>query len=279
MSWIVNHSDALQTPTPVEYAREQRGNKKAPKIAPPPETKVIEAEYFRDLNRMVKFQNNTIRQIIMPEIPRIMRKAKADSLKTDYYVDDLDGVMGKARAQFVEQYPDERIAAMATKAGIVANNVNKRYYNRMYRLLGLNPLISEPWLNVKMKGFTQTNVELIKGFTDDEYTKVRGIISRGAQAGKTVVEVQSEVRGTFPMNKNRAKLIAQDQIQKFNSELNKARQTDAGVKKYIWRTSKDNRVRDRHKARENNVYKWSDPPADGHPGIPVRCRCRAEPVI
>jgi SPP1 gp7 family putative phage head morphogenesis protein len=77
----------------------------------------------------------------------------------------------------------------------------------------------------------------------------------------------------------RATLIARDQISNINSQLTKQRQTDAGVREYIWRTSGDERVRDEHAAREGKRYRWSDPPPDGHPGEPILCRCTAEPVL
>lgn len=47
---------------------------------------------------------------------------------------------------------------------------------------------------------------------------------------------------------------------------------------YIWRTVKDDRVRPEHAAREGQIFSWTDPPDDGHPGEAFGCRCWAEPV-
>jgi uncharacterized protein with gpF-like domain len=34
-----------------------------------------------------------------------------------------------------------------------------------------------------------------------------------------------------------------------------------------------------HYAREGKVYSWDKPPADGHPGTPIGCRCFAQTII
>ena len=97
---------------------------------------------------------------------------------------------------------------------------------------------------------------------------------------------------------NRADFIAVDQVQKFNSAVNLSRYESLGVEKYIWRTSKDERVRGNpsglwpgpnpgnrprvygnHFGREGKTYTMSNPPPGGHPGQDYRCRCHMEPII
>jgi SPP1 gp7 family putative phage head morphogenesis protein len=53
----------------------------------------------------------------------------------------------------------------------------------------------------------------------------------------------------------------------------------AGVTEYIWSTTKDNRVRKEHQAREGKTFSYDNPPSDGNPGEPIRCRCVASPVF
>lgn len=50
----------------------------------------------------------------------------------------------------------------------------------------------------------------------------------------------------------------------------------AGRTQYRWRTQRDERVRKAHRLREGRVFKWDEPPTDGHPGTPFGCRCWAE---
>ncbi len=272
----VDHMDQNQE-TPLDLSRQLRGNKKAP-IAPlPPQTNVLEAQYFKELNQMVRFQHKIIRETVMTKVPIILKDARIDD-----YVDDTGRVMANARVQFAEAYPESRMAEMAGRAALATNRVNRAYYDRFYKILNVNPIVSEPWLGPTVKAFTETNVSLITKMTQTEFADVEEIILRGAQSGSTVKSVQAEITATFPKEVNRAKLIAQDQIQKFNGNLNRNRQIDAGVKKYQWVTSGDERVRSSHRAINGNIYAWrgSPRPPDGDdPGQAVRCRCRSRPII
>ena len=95
------------------------------------------------------------------------------------------------------------------------------------------------------------------------------------------------------MTYERAKTIAVDQTNKMHSMVTQARQSALGIEEYIWRTSKDQRVvgnpsglypvgsskHGNHFEREGKVFRWDEPPADGHPGWAIRCRCHAEPII
>lgn len=76
-----------------------------------------------------------------------------------------------------------------------------------------------------------------------------------------------------------AAFIARDQLGKFNGAINEAQANYVGSKKYIWRTSQDNRVREEHAKREGEIFYYARPPKDGNPGMAIRCRCTAEPII
>ncbi len=47
---------------------------------------------------------------------------------------------------------------------------------------------------------------------------------------------------------------------KLNGEIAQARHKAAGVTEYVWRTSRDERVRSRHKALEGTRHAYSEPP-------------------
>lgn len=78
---------------------------------------------------------------------------------------------------------------------------------------------------------------------------------------------------------SRYQLIARDQTAKLTAYLDRLRQEQAGIEKYRWLTSRDERVRDRHKQYEGQTYRWDKPPSDGHPGEAVQCRCLAIAVV
>lgn len=139
------------------------------------------------------------------------------------------------------------------------------------------------------------NVELIKSISREHFDKVgqavldnyRGVPLPG---DLSLTQRLQEVGG---ITKNRAKFIARDQTAKLTGDLNQLRQSDNGIDSYIWKTAKDQRVvgtpggkypkgtrgHENHYAREGKVFKWSEPPGDGHPGHAYNCRCYAAPVL
>lgn len=60
--------------------------------------------------------------------------------------------------------------------------------------------------------------------------------------------------------------------------INQLRQKDLGIERYIWRSQDDAKVRDSHAEYDDQMFRWDEPPAGGHPGQAHNCRCYAEPV-
>lgn len=65
---------------------------------------------------------------------------------------------------------------------------------------------------------------------------------------------------------------------RFTGRINAERQRALGISRYIWRSRDDANVRRAHAAYDDRVFAWSTPPADGHPGEAINCRCIAEPL-
>lgn len=108
--------------------------------------------------------------------------------------------------------------------------------------------------------------------------------------GKSLTEHIRHLAGGSYAQANR---LARDQTSKINTAINQARQTSIGIEEYIWRTARDRRVvgtpggaypesnsvHGNHYKREGKTFRWDNPPADGHPGYAINCRCWAEPII
>jgi SPP1 gp7 family putative phage head morphogenesis protein len=67
-------------------------------------------------------------------------------------------------------------------------------------------------------------------------------------------------------------------LRTFAGLINQLRQEDLGIERYIWRSQDDAKVRDSHAEYDDQVFRWDDPPAGGHPGEAYHCRCYAEPI-
>ena len=138
------------------------------------------------------------------------------------------------------------------------------------------------------------NVRLIKTIPERHFSKVQQAVFdnyRGIEFAEGSLTRRLQKIGRI--SDQQAKFLARDQAAKFTTDLNAIRQEEAGIEGYIWRNQGDERVVGNpsgrypkgnaahmdHWQREGKVFKWSEPPPDGHPGQAIGCRCFAQPII
>ena len=73
-------------------------------------------------------------------------------------------------------------------------------------------------------------------------------------------------------------MLARDQVGNYFAKVTKKRQTQAGIKHYIWASVGDDRVRDNHAEWDGQRFSWKNGSPNGtHPGQEINCRCVAMP--
>lgn len=161
---------------------------------------------------------------------------------------------------------------------------SKTFVEQAKKALGidLSAVVREEDLEKYLDAMATRNAELINGLSSDTVQKVKRTMIDAVINGRTVKETKREIANLFSVSDSRAELIAQDQTAKLTSDLNKIRHQQAGVQKYIWRTSLDERVRPRHQKLEGNEYEYDEPTGAESglpPGQPIRCRCVAQGIV
>ncbi|MCK4521411.1 MAG: minor capsid protein [Nanoarchaeota archaeon] len=226
--------------------------------------------------------------MISPHLESLV--AEADMLRGDQL--KLDG-WGENATQIIN---DMQIKVNQTLKGFrdVAGNIGQRtanWHDKEWRkflksTVGVPLLPREFWLGDMVSSFTEQNSALIKNAAQSVHDDIQGIVQRGVASGARHEKIRGQIfgtklkRGIFRKLITRVKLIARDQVSKLNGDLNQQRQNDLGVRRYRWRTSRDERVRENHVVKEGNIYSWDKPPPDtGHPSEDPQCRCYAEAVI
>lgn len=136
-----------------------------------------------------------------------------------------------------------------------------------------------------IKVFRRENVKLIKSMLTYKVQQVHRIL-REAGSGTRVETIAKRIRETTDASPAKAALLARDQVLKLNAQLAADRHKAAGITEYVWRSSRDERVRKRHKALDGTRHAYDDPPVvdpvsgrRAHPGEDINCRCTAEPII
>lgn len=138
-------------------------------------------------------------------------------------------------------------------------------------------MLRELWVDDNLDLIRSVDEQTIQRIKNMLREKVMGNVARR----ELIQDLTAEIERIAGLEKNRAALIARDQVGKLNGQLTHYRQTNAGIEEYEWRSSHDQRVRPTHRLFDGHVYSWRGNPQapEGPPGWPIRCRCVALPVI
>lgn len=133
----------------------------------------------------------------------------------------------------------------------------------------------------------------IRNFTLDETNELRSLVAENARLGGRSDRLVELVESRYGVAKRKARIIAEAETSFVVSRFRKERYLAAGLTRYLWETSHDERVRPTHGESNNHrdldgrVFSWDSPPvvdsATGrrrHPGEDYGpCRCVARPVL
>jgi SPP1 gp7 family putative phage head morphogenesis protein len=253
----------------------------------------VEREYTRELVRYSKKLQSDINALVLPAIGNMKRQLD-NELKTDGWLDELAALLLELAnlalghsSIVVRKLPgyfeamskfNEGQFKMVVKANTGLDLPDVMPGAPKSSILGVNVFRSEPYLKPLAEAWISENTALIKSLPTKLHPEIESIIRRGVMAGTSVRDLQNQIKERYGVTDYRARLIAQDQTLKLNADLTRYRLQSVGVKEYTWRTVQDSRVRPDHVERNGKLFTWDKPPPDGHPGQPVRCRCRAEAV-
>jgi len=175
---------------------------------------------------------------------------------------------------------------------------NKTQFSKTFkRVSGVDPLAFAPGLNEFLDVAGEQNVNLIVTQSSNYFDSIQEMTNRALRKGTSVSELRDDIIALTGTTKSKAKLIAIDQVQKLNADLEGQRQQNNGLTRYIWRTRQNARVRSKdnsggvsdHRGLEGAVIDWNFPPITvltgkragerNSPGQDINCKCWSEPVI
>jgi SPP1 gp7 family putative phage head morphogenesis protein len=242
-------------------------------------------EYDRRLRRYVA-------QYLGPTAQEIMR-----SYAEGATMDEIAAILDRLQVETADTLTEIALKDLqGWFIGIDGYN-KKRFEDSIRRTMGIDAKsILDPVLaDETRRAAISENVALIRGMTREFHGDIMSAIVadyRGDGFPDGSKSLAGRIRNLTDMTKERASFIARDQTAKLNSVLAEARQTDAGITHYEWRTAGDRRVvgtpggpwkpskqHGNHYERDGKIFSWKKPPVDGPPGISPGCRCIAAPVI
>lgn len=249
-------------------------------MRPPREPRSIQLAYWQGLRKIVRRARALVDTKLIPLLPMLMERNNPSA-----YTDALPP--GK-RANHVVEAIRKQIAKENTQDRLerIPKQVSKLVSEHNLRILaaqGIDPKLAGT--QKAINAFTAENVALIRSVTTDYLIDVERLTHTAMKQGLRHEELAKSLANAAGVTESRAKLIARDQVLKFNGSLNAIRQQAAGVTHYIWRCVGDERVRNAHNEFDGNTYAWDDPPGDGspgegtHPATAIQCRCWSEPIL
>lgn len=105
-------------------------------------------------------------------------------------------------------------------------------------------------------------------------------LTKNLLAGKDLRQMMREAGRLANTMRRDAMFRARDIAGDVTAEVTERAFEQAGVKKWVWRSQGDTRVRPKHRELEGKVFKVGERhPTEGRPGDPRGCRCWAEPLV
>ncbi|MBS6000299.1 MAG: minor capsid protein [Haemophilus haemolyticus] len=251
---------------------------KTRKFRPVKMSKRTELWYRQQLKQFVKTMTD--------DIERAMQQPQGS-----FFMDDAKGfqaISAKALMKALEKYEKsdrtsqaENIANGFVSRGDAQNHAEVSTNLKNQTGIDLSAYLrNSPNIAERVNTLTAGNVQLIKSIRSQYLDKVQNAVMQAMVKGTLNKDLAAQIKDLGKTTEKRAMFIARDQSSKLNAALTQARHEDVGIKKYMWSTSLDERVRDSHADKEGLVFEYVNPPADtGHPGHDFNCRCVAIPVL
>lgn len=243
----------------------------------------IALDYQRDLLRMVKKMNGDIKEVLFPWIDKNYRPIKSDE-REDGFTEDLTSIIALLLLMLNPELTS--VISRTPEYFALTNKWSNRQYDRVKKSWfgtekivtaktafgGVNVFVEEPWLKPMSEVWAARNVDLIKSIPAQFHERVKGMVLDASINGTNAKALKDQIREAFKMPKNRAELIAIDQISKLNSDLEVKRMEAIGGRVYQWQDMEDNRVRPIHALRDGRYYD-AIKSAGHNAGQEIRCRC------
>lgn len=215
--------------------------------------------------------------------------ARADSAEEDLAA--ILRVIAVVERVVGEEMPPDRgaLRGMGEQLDLFAR---RQVDDRVKRLARVSILPGSPSRDYLLDQWVDRNVSLITSIDQQFFGQLREKARTAVLSGRSTRDLREELQSRYGVSKSRADLIARDQVGKLNGQITQQRHADLGIEEYIWRTSRDERVRGNpaglypdarhsHYALEGRRFKVRGPgaPGIGHPGDDFQCRCTQEPVL
>jgi SPP1 gp7 family putative phage head morphogenesis protein len=225
-----------------------------------------EREYFREIRKLYRQWLNDW----------LVKIGQAIGMKLDAPSDWLGPLFANMASDFAVRVKRFSISIKKRANGISALATLQPSDDTIVDL-SVNPWEFDMNVSNDIQDFVSENVALITNIGNQTTQRMQTLVVDALKNGTTPNKLKKQIMQVDRVfGKNRARLIARDQMGKLQSQITRGRAERAGVEKYEWMTAGDHRVRSKHKALDGEERTWKQEPT---PGSEIQCRCVAIPLI
>lgn len=241
----------------------------------------VEREYARVLTAIAEVTGEAIRETLLEYV---QSQVEGDGLE----VDELEpGRLAEIVARLRRLADRVSRLDLSDDVARIALRILRWNATDQSAVLGIPVEEAAPGAVAALERWRAEQADLIASISTRQVERVAGIVGEAQRTGERVESLATRIGEELGIARRRAETIATDQVLTANARVTQERHRAAGVTRYEWSTSSDDRVRPEHERIDGRVFEWSSQGAPGagirgepaHPGEAIRCRCVAIPVI
>lgn len=239
----------------------------------------IRLSYFRALKQLLNDIETAVKEHVVPALKELPPpEPKADGVRVDAAImDKVHRAIERAAAWVAKRWTAKNASKVIQPiAQRTSDFSRKQLADQMRAALGVDVTMSEPWLQGEIDKWISGNVSLIKSIPSTFFADIEKRVGEMVHSGERWETLAAEIEDRMGVTKSRAALIARTETGKIYAQINHQRQQALGIKGFKWMTVRDNRVRDRHEARQGKPYEYGELSDDEMPGMEPNCRCWAQ---
>ena len=213
---------------------------------------------------------------LQDQIHRIFRKIKTSLMQRelqDDLFDELNEIGQSARRSSLDTL--KKVARQTLGLGLAEGLFSGAEYDSV------------------VSSWAQQNVQRTDALIDSTLNRMEEVVSDGVMRRREAQEIEKDLQRRFDAAKSRAQSTATDQVGSLDAKVTQMQHEAAGMKRYEWSTSLDERVRECHAEFEGKIFSYDDPPEIWYmtkhgkvytgrhcnPGEDYNCRCVDYPVL
>ena len=169
-------------------------------------------------------------------------------------LDKLQQIINKLRAVYEKKYGalSQKFPSELTEK--IETDVSRRLKNQLIKQISIKYRFN-PAMEEVLRAAAKENVSLIKSIPERYFRRLEYDVMSTVRNGENKTALYEKLQNNYHTTRNRAYLIADDQINKITEQIERTRKIELGLNKAIWRHSGIPKVpRQSHKAADGKIY-------------------------